>query len=233
MSSGLVLALALLGSPAANADQGEPLPAGAPTDPYQLTAWCYGAMGEWIDIYGRIKPDLRAIDKLFGSSVKDEQEPYAADMRAARDELTVLATAVSEAEKASPQPIAQQGLAAIKMGQAVWRPAEDQTSRRLADAWLTWALPDKCDVVARSLTERSRLLGKALTFNAGSADDAQPATPDASAAPAEAPAVDGGKPASIEDLLPTSPPPTAPADTPATAAPDAAPAQPPAQPPPS
>ncbi|MHB8530380.1 MAG: hypothetical protein ACYC8V_12845, partial [Caulobacteraceae bacterium] len=173
-------------SPAQSTEQGEPLPAGAPTDPYQLTAWCYGAMGEWIEIYDRVKPDLRRIDKTFGSSVKNEAEPYSADIRAARAELKVLADAVEEAEKASAQPIAPQGAAAIKLGQSIWRPAELETRRKLADAWLTWALPDRCDVVAKSLAERSRLLGKALTYNAAPAEDAKPA-PDAAEPPAEAP----------------------------------------------
>ena len=150
MASGLLFALALLASPAASpTDQGEPLPPGAPTDRYQLSAWCYGALGEWIDIYDRVKPDLRAIDKIFGSSVKDEDEPYQSDMKAAREELKVLAGAVEDAEKASAQPIAPQGVAAIKLGRSVWRPAELESERRLADTWLTWALPDKCDAVAR------------------------------------------------------------------------------------
>jgi hypothetical protein len=230
MASGLVLTLALLATPpAAGADQGEPLPAGAPTDPYQLTAWCYGAMGEWIDIYERVKPDLRAIDKTFGSSVKDEAEPYQADMKAAREELTVLAGAVEDAEKASAEPIAQQGAAAIKLGRSVWRPAEEQSERRLADAWLTWALPDKCDTVAKDLSTRSRLLGQALKYNAGSADNGGGAAapvppPEASPAPAPpAAATDADKPASIDSLLP-------PTDAPTVTAPDATP--PPDQPPP-
>jgi hypothetical protein len=162
-------------SMAAPADPGEPLPPGAPTQPYELSAWCYGALSEYLDIYERVIPDLRAIDKEFGSSVKNEKEPYASDMAAARVELTVLAGAVEAAEKASPSPIEEQGRAAVKTGRAIWAPAEDKTERELARAWLTWGLPDKCDSNARQLAASSKLLGQALKYNAGSETPA-PAT---------------------------------------------------------
>ena len=86
----LLLALALMasaGTPPAGG--GEPLPAGAPTGDYELTAWCYGALGEYLEVYDRVKPDLRDIDRMFGSSVKNEAEPYSADMSAARKELKI------------------------------------------------------------------------------------------------------------------------------------------------
>jgi hypothetical protein len=169
----------------APADPGEPLPPGAPTRPYELSAWCYGALSEYLDIYDRVKPDLRAIDKMFGSSVKNEKEPYADDIAASRDELTVLAAAVEAAEKASPSPIQEQGREAVKTGRAIWAPAEGKSERELARAWLTWGLPDKCDSTARQLAASSALLGQALKYNAGHETPA-PAT-DAAPAPTTAP----------------------------------------------
>ncbi|MEJ0064406.1 MAG: hypothetical protein WDM85_02490 [Caulobacteraceae bacterium] len=78
----LSLSLMLADAPPA-ADTGEPLPPGAPTDSYQLSAWCYGALDEYLAIYDRVKPDLRDIDHMFGTSVV-EDEPYHSDMAAAR-----------------------------------------------------------------------------------------------------------------------------------------------------
>ena len=153
-------------SAAAPADPGEPLPPGAPSEPYELSAWCYGALGEYLDIYTRVEPDLRAIDKMFGSSVKNEKEPYASDIAASRDELKVLAGAVEAAERASPSPIQDQGAAAIKIGRAIWAPAELKSGRELARAWLTWGLPDQCDSTARQLAAGAAVLGQALKFNA-------------------------------------------------------------------
>src|SRR5438034_3135355 len=161
MAPALLLALSLLASTAtADTGGGEPLPPGAPTEDYELTGWCYGALGEYLDIYDKVKPDLIAIDKQWGSSVK-ESEPYASDIAAARAELKVLASALEAAEKASPKPIAPQGAAAIKQGQGIWAPVEMKTRRELARAWLTWGVPDKCGTTARTLAARSSVLGKA------------------------------------------------------------------------
>ncbi len=161
-------------------EPGEPLPPGAPIQPYELSAWCYGALGEYLDIYDRVKPDLRTIDKMFGSSVKNEKEPYSGDIAAARDELKLLANAVEGAEKASPTPIQENGVAAIKKGRSIWAPAEAKSERELARAWLTWGLPDKCDSNAKQLAASSAVLGQALKYNAGSTTpDAAPATPPA------------------------------------------------------
>ncbi len=154
---------------------GEPLPAGAPTQPYELAAWCYGAMSEYLTVYERVIPDLRDIDRTFGSSVKNEAQPYAADMAAAHDELKVLAAAVEAAEKASPQVISTDGAAAVVLGRSIWSPAETHTKRELARAWLSWALPDACDANARSLKARSDLLGQALKYNVPSATASPPA----------------------------------------------------------
>ena len=197
--------------PAASSQVGEPLPPGAPTDDYRLAAWCYGAMSEYLDVYEHVKPELKDIDRMFGTSVKNEAEPYSADMRAARVELKVLAGAVEAAEKASAQPIAPTGVAAIKQGRSVWTPAEEKTRRELARAWLSWALPDACDTRARALTAKAQVLGAALTYN----------TPDSGSSPA--PAAAEAAPPAPDTSAPAPPPPApAPAD-PVGAAIDAAP----------
>ncbi len=180
---------------ARSATESEPLPSSAPTQPYELAAWCYGAMSEYLDVYDRVKPDLRDIDKVFGSSVKNEAEPYASDIAAAREELKVLAGAVEGAEKASAQVIAPEGAQAVKMGRSIWTPAEEKTHRELARAWLSWALPDRCDSNAHELAAKSALLGKVLKYNATSATDAPPppadtpapAPPDSAPPPAPGP----------------------------------------------
>jgi len=190
----LLFALSLMASDPAPAPEGEPLPPGAPTQSYPLAAWCYGALSEYLDVYDRVKPDLRAIDKMFGSSVPNEREPYASDMAAARIELKKIGGAVQAAEEASPTAIAPQGVAAIDQGRAIWRPAELKTHRELARAWLTWALPDRCASNAKELAASSSLLGKALKYNNPSATDApapasttpSPPAPEPAAAPSEA-----------------------------------------------
>ena len=185
MITALALALSMMLAQAAPADAGpgEPLPPGAPTDSYELSAWCYGALDEYLSIYDRVKPDLRDIDHMFGTSVV-EDDPYHSDMDAARVELKMIGEAVTQAEKASPRPIADEGGAAVRQGRAIWSVAEAKSSRELARAWLQWALPDRCDSNARELSQRSILFGKALNYNntpqAAQADSAIPQTPPAS-----------------------------------------------------
>lgn len=179
-----VFALALMtAAPASDAGGGEPLPPGAPTDPYELSAWCYGALDEYLKIYEQVKPDLRDIDKMFGSSVV-ESEPYQSDMAAYRVELKLIGDSVTEAEKASPNAISPRGASAMRLGRAIWSIAETKSSRELARAWLTWDLPDKCDANARELSQRSRLLGQALGYNAKPPADAAAAPASATPAPA-------------------------------------------------
>ena len=195
-ASVLAFSLALSGSGLArDADQasnaaagvGEPLPSGAPTQSYELAAWCFGAMSEYLNIYDKVKPDLRDIDKLFGSSVKNEKDPYTQDIAAARDELKVLSGAVEAAEKASPQVIAPQGSQAVKQGRSIWIVAEQGSHRELARAWLSWAMPDRCAANARELATKSALMGQLLKYNAPSATDTPPPEPAAPPEPAPAP----------------------------------------------
>ncbi|HEY5106883.1 MAG TPA: hypothetical protein VII73_08940 [Caulobacteraceae bacterium] len=232
MALALVLALTLLAADQPPPDApGEPLPAGAPTEDYALTAWCFGALGEYLQIYDKVKPDLIDIDRMFGSSVKNEKEPYASDIAAARVELTVFAGALEAAEKASPRPIAPEGAKSIQLGQSIWRPAESKTRRELARAWLSWGLPDRCDATARALTVKANLLGQALTYNTPSPDAAKdPMAPpkDAEAptpAPAEVPAAPTPEPGPVatapaEQGVPDGP--QTPDETPAAVAPPTA-----------
>jgi hypothetical protein len=214
----LIFALALMTAapPAADDAPGEPLPPGAPTEPYELSAWCYGALGEYLAIYDKVKPDLRDIDHMFGTSGVVEDEPYQSDMAAYRVELKVIGDSVSDAEKASPEAITDRGVSAMRRGREIWSLAETKTNRELARAWLSWDLPDRCDSNARELATRSIILGKALKYNANDrtalpAPTAEQAAPmSGGGAPAIASAafatpVASGPPA---QAAPTSPPPS-------------------------
>ena len=189
----------------APSEPGEPLPPGAPTNDYELSAWCYGALDEYLLVYQTVKPDLRDIDRMWGSSVKNEREPYASDMAAARKELRVLSGAVMAAEKASPAAIAPRGALAVKKGRSIWAPTETKTHRELARAWLSWGLPDKCDSTARNLTANAAVLGAALKYNTPDPDTPPPAPMPAPAAPPPAP-TDAVPPAPPSETIPTAPP---------------------------
>ena len=100
------------------------------------------------------------------------------------------------AEKASVHPIGEQGAAAMNQGRMIWRAAELQPHRKLADAWLFWGIPNRCEKTAASLKARSILMGQALAKDAPTPDappvsalsaPAKPQTETAPAAPASPP----------------------------------------------
>jgi hypothetical protein len=168
MSLALVLAasLVMVAPPVEGASVGEPLPPGAPSESYELAAWCYGALDEYLQVYQKVIPDLKAIDREFGTDVK-EAAPYHTDMAAAKVELKVIGDSVTDAEKASATPIAERGVAAMNDGRHIWSVAEAKPRRELARAWMMWALPDRCDGNARELAQRSVLMGATLRYNQG------------------------------------------------------------------
>ena len=212
MTLALVLAASLvMAAPPPDQGAGEPLPPGAPTDSYELAAWCYGALDEYLVIYQKVIPDLKAIDREFGTDVKEAQ-PYHTDMAAARVELKLIGESVTGAEKASPTAIADRGVASMNDGRHIWSVAEAKPRRELARAWMMWALPDACDGNARDLSKRSLLMGATLRYNQGgdapqgpqapappqpAPDTAPPPAPDAAAQP---PADGSAKPAGSGDI---------------------------------
>ncbi len=145
------------------------IPATAPKDDYGFVSWCYGALDEYLHIYDEVKPDLKAIDKQFGTPVV-EAEPYSADIAEDRKALKRYSAAIETAERASLRPIADQGAADISAGRAMWSAAEAAPRRRLADAWLFWGVPVRCDTVAKRLKSRAALLGQALAVGAPDVD---------------------------------------------------------------
>ena len=195
--------------PAAATAGQDDIPPGAPKDDYGLVAWCYGALGEYLSIYDDIKPDLKAIDKMFGTPVV-EAEPYHEDMAEARKAEKRFAAAMEAAEKASPQPIAQHGAESMEKGRAIWSVVQMKTRRNLVDAWLFWGVPERCETTSKALKTRATLLGQAMAVDAPAVDAPAKPAPEPAAAPVStppAPTPDKPDPAAVSD----GPAPTAPA----------------------
>jgi len=162
------------------------IPPGAPSDDYGLVGWCYGALGEYLSIYDDIKPDLKAIDKMFGTPVV-EAEPYHEDMAEARKAEKRFAAAMEAAEKASPQPIAQHGLDSVDKGRAIWSVARLKSRRNLVDAWLFWGVPNRCETTSKALKARATLLGQAMAVSAPAVEASAKPAPDVGPATPQAP----------------------------------------------
>lgn len=220
MSPILVFALALLGadeSPAATAEPAAPPAAAAPaatpapavpamgsspvsppTDDYGYVAWCYGAISAYVELYDRAMPEVIRIERAWPTPSTEENinEVYPGQKKESIAELKLFERAMTAAEKASVKPIQQRGAAAIKRGRAVWSGADQVTPAQLAQFWMSWSPPAKCEETARNLEKKAKLMGQALTYNT----DAEPE--EAPAPPADAAGAAGDQPVPALTLAP-------------------------------
>ncbi len=193
MATALFLALAMMGqAPIAPA-------ATPPRDDYGYVAWCYGALGGYVDLYDQVMPEVTRIEKAFPGpdGVAAALKTYPEMRSQARADMKAFTAAITAAEKASPRPISEYGGAAVKKGRSVWSGADSANKARLAQVWMSWSPPGDCETRAKALEKKSNILGKALIYNA--AKPLEPAPASAVEAlpepvPAPAPAVEQAAP---------------------------------------
>jgi cell division septation protein DedD len=227
MATALLFALALMAQDAPVTTAAPPprtQPAATPpTDEYGYIAWCYGALGGYIELYDKVMPEVTRIEKAFpgpdGAAAALKEYPVMRNQ--ARVDLKTYATAITAAEKASPRPISEYGAAAMKKGRSIWGGSDNVDKARLAQVWMSWSPPGDCETRAKTLETKSNLFGQALNYNVKSAVPIEPDVgpePEAEAPPPPPPAAKPAKPAKIETSAP------APAPKPAAQKPVAKPA---------
>ena len=196
------------------------IPAGAPRDDYQFVAWCYGSLRAYLDLHDQVMPEVTRIESAFrppGRKLSDDMKVYADMQKEGRAQLKVFQSAVTAAEKASLKPINTLGAQAVGKGRDVWKAGPEVTPARLAQVWMSWVLPARCEVIAKTLHDKAVLMGGAFKVN----DEPDPPPPEAAPADAAAPAPEAAAPAT-ETPVPapktpppeTAPPPETPAETP-------------------
>lgn len=200
----------------------------APTDDYGYVGWCAGAIASYVDLYDRAMPEVTRIERAWPTPSTEENisKVYPEQREEAKRNLALFARAMQAAEQASPTPIQTQGEAAVRRGRAVWTGATSVPKAQLAQFWMSWSPPAKCEETAKALEARSRLFGQALSAR-GPVTAPPPPPPEEpapemllarpSAAPAAtltAPAPEA-TPAEVETLPPVAP----------EAAPEAAPSE--------
>ena len=215
----LALALFLQGQPAAETAAApaeappaeERFPAGAPREDYQFVAWCYGSLRGYLDLHDQVMPEVTRIESTYrppDRKLSDDLKVYADLQKEGAAQLKIFQSALTAAEKASLKPINTLGAAAVNQGRDVWRVGPNVTPARLAQEWMSWALPARCETTAKSLKAKATLMGGAFKVN-----DEPDAPPPAEAAPA--PAADAPAPARDPgSLLLGASPETPPAPTP-------------------
>ncbi|MDG2529645.1 hypothetical protein [Caulobacter endophyticus] len=211
MATALLFALALMAQDAPVTTAAPPQrtqPAATPpSDEYGYIAWCYGALGGYVDLYDKVMPEVTRIEKAFPGpdGAAAALKEYPAMRIQARGDLKTYAAAITAAEKASPRPISEYGASAMKKGRSIWGGSEGVDKARLAQVWMSWSPPGDCETRAKALESKSNLFGQALNYNVKSAVPVEPEAgpePEAAPPPPVEPPAPAPAPAKIETSAP-------------------------------
>src|SRR4051794_24273883 len=77
-----------------------PHPKGAPTDPYQFVAWCYGSLRGYLDLHDEVMPEVTRIETTFrppGRKLADDLKVYADMQKEGRVQLKQFQAALTAA----------------------------------------------------------------------------------------------------------------------------------------
>lgn len=182
--SAILLALALSAQPVA-ADPpvvepptaaADPLPVGAPRDDYQFVAWCYGSLRAYLDLHDAVMPEVTRIESTYrppNRKLADDLKVYADMQKDGGRQLKAFRDAMTAAEKASLKPINSVGAQAVGHGRAMWNAGPSVTKARLAQEWMSWTLPARCETTAKTLEARANLMGVSFKVNS----EPEPPTP--------------------------------------------------------
>jgi len=132
------------------------VPRGAPVDDYEFVGWCSGILTGHMDLFRRVKPELDAISKRWGTLAEDEKD-YVEQRAAGQKAQALFAHAMRAAEAASSREIKPRGQAAIASGLAMWSEIDTVDATNQAYSWLNWGLPARCEKVAGQLEARATL----------------------------------------------------------------------------
>ena len=211
-------------SQAAEAPPAPGYPVGAPRDDYGLVAWCYGALGGYLDLHDEVMPEVTRIETTWrrpGSNLQEDLKVYADMQKEGRANLKLFSRAIEAAERASLKPISVRGAEAVKKGRSGWAAAATLPKARVAQEWMSWSLPAVCVSTAERLETSAKLLGATFDASQGAlAATEEPAPPEtappeagAESPPPPAAEIPPGDSMTIDSLLGSAPSSDAPADS--------------------
>jgi hypothetical protein len=128
----------------------EPYPTGAPTDEYGFMAWCYGALATHLALYDKVLPEVRRIEGEFpdpGVTLEQVMNGYKAQHEAGSKDLVHYGRALDIEEATGKTGGIERSLAVAK-GRDAWKGSDVSDPRQLAQVWMSWALPDRCQATA-------------------------------------------------------------------------------------
>ena len=141
-------------APSAPAPAAEKLPAGAPEDDYGFMGWCYGALSGHVDLYDKVLPEVKRIETAFpapGETTDKVMAGYADQHNRGKMLLARYGKAL-DAEEARGETNGVSRTDAIAKGREIWTGSDTADPRNLAQLWMSWGLPGRCDTLSRRIT---------------------------------------------------------------------------------
>lgn len=136
----------------------DPFPAGAPTDDYGLVGWCYGALAGHMDLYKSVMPEVERIERAFPDpavSTDEALKAYSDQHEMGAKDLDMFKSALDAADKTKPGGHDAARQASVKLGHEAWKGADTASKRTVAQLWMSWELPARCEVTAQRLLTAS------------------------------------------------------------------------------
>jgi hypothetical protein len=134
-------------------DGDDPFPTGAPTDDYGFMGWCYGALAGHMALYDKVLPQVRRIEGEFpeaGAPLDQVMDGYRVQHLRGEKVLANYERAL-DVEEATGKTGGADRAAVVAKGREAWKGADKADPRQLAQLWMSWALPDRCEATAARL----------------------------------------------------------------------------------
>jgi hypothetical protein len=131
---------------AAAAAAGDPFPTGAPVDDYGFVGWCYGALSTHMSLRPKVWSEVERIEREFpdpNASPDSALAGYDQQMKEGQTELALFDKALKSKKG--------DRAAAVASGEKIWAGSDNTSTRQLAQLWMSWALPGRCQTTANKL----------------------------------------------------------------------------------
>ncbi len=131
----------------------DPFPTGAPTDDYGFMGWCYGALAGHLGLYDKVLPEVRRIETEFpekDETIDQVMADYASQHALGARILDHYERALT-VEEARGKTRGVTRAAAVAKGREVWKGADEAELRQLAQLWMSWGLPGRCQSTANRI----------------------------------------------------------------------------------
>jgi hypothetical protein len=131
----------------------DPFPSGAPTDDYGFMGWCYGALAGHLALYDKVLPQVRRIEGEFPDAdtpLDKVMDGYKVQHERGEKILLGYGRAL-DIEEATGKTRGAERSAVVANGREAWKGSDTADQRQLAQAWMSWSLPDRCESTAARL----------------------------------------------------------------------------------